>query len=94
MDWTVRYANKAAKQYRKLPQSVRDTIDLLVAEIRISGPVRNNWRNYSRLRGRDNQHYCHVKSGRPTYVVVWEVIEDEIRVVEVTYAGTHEKALY
>jgi mRNA-degrading endonuclease RelE of RelBE toxin-antitoxin system len=35
MAWTVVYTNKAAKQYRKLPRSVRDAIDLLVMEIRL-----------------------------------------------------------
>lgn len=34
----------------------------------------------------------HIKKGRPTYVVVWEEVEGEIQLVEVTYAGTHEKA--
>ena len=27
-----------------------------------------------------------------TYVAVWEVIDKEIRLVEVSYVGTHEKA--
>lgn len=94
MAWTVTYSNKAAKQYNKLPRSVRDTVDLLVKEICISGPVRVNWRNYSKLRGTTDQHHCHVKSGRPTYVVVWEVTDNSIKLVEVIYAGTHEKAPY
>ena len=49
MEWTVIYSNKAGKQYNKLPQSVRDIIDLLVTEIRMTGPIRSNWRNYSKL---------------------------------------------
>lgn len=94
MAWAVKYSNKAAKQYKQLPQSVRDTIDLLVTEIGLSGPVRGNWKNYGKLEGRKNQHHCHLKSGRPTYVAVWEESATEIRVVEVIYAGTHEKAPY
>jgi hypothetical protein len=35
-----------------------------------------------------------LKKGRPTYVAVWELKDKEICLVEVTYAGTHEKALY
>ena len=92
MTWVVTYSNKAAKQYNKLPQSVRDSIDLLITEIRISGPVRGNWKNYGKLTGK--QHHCHVKSGRPTYVVVWEELDNSIKLVEVIYAGTHEKAPY
>jgi mRNA-degrading endonuclease RelE of RelBE toxin-antitoxin system len=92
ISWLVRYSNKATKQYRQLPQSVRDAIDLLVTEIGLNGPVRGNWKNYGKLGS--NQHHCHVKSGRPTYVVVWEELDKEIRLVEVVYAGTHEKAPY
>ncbi|MEA3429487.1 MAG: helix-turn-helix transcriptional regulator [Thermodesulfobacteriota bacterium] len=32
------------------------------------------------------------KKGRPTYVAVWEVVDKKIRLVEVSYVGTHEKA--
>lgn len=94
MAWTVIFSNKAGKQYKKLPKTVRDTVDLLVSEIRISGPVRGNWKNYSKLEGRKNQHHCHVKSGKPAYVAVWEVSENEVKLVEVIYAGTHENAPY
>ncbi|MEI6209318.1 MAG: cytotoxic translational repressor of toxin-antitoxin stability system [Desulfuromonadales bacterium] len=92
MTWTVTYSNKAGKQYSRLPQSVRCAIDLLITEIRISGPVRGNWKNYGKLTGK--QHHCHVKTGRPTYVVVWEELDHSIKLVEVIYAGTHEKAPY
>ena len=82
----------AAKQYEKLPQSVRDNIGALVTEISLVGPVRGNWPNYSKLV--DGEHHCHVKKGKPTYVVVWREEKGQIRVVEVIYAGTHEKAPY
>nr|WP_244084818.1 hypothetical protein [Desulforhabdus sp. TSK] len=55
-------------------------------------PVRGNRQNYSVL-GRD-RHHCHLGKGRPTVVAVWEVRDKEIRLVEVAYAGTHEKAPY
>lgn len=32
--------------------------------------------------------------GHPTYVAIWEIMDKEIRLIEVTYAGTHEKAPY
>ena len=34
------------------------------------------------------------KRGRPTYVAVWEVTDKKIKIVEVTYVGTREKAPY
>jgi hypothetical protein len=41
-----------------------------------------------------DRHHCHLKKGKPTYVAVWEVKNREIRLIEVTYVGTHEKAPY
>ena len=82
----------AAKQYKKLPKSIRDNIDALMIEIRMAGPVRGNWPHYSKLS--DTEHHYHVKRGKPTYVAVWCEDKEEIRLVEVVYAGTHEKAPY
>jgi mRNA-degrading endonuclease RelE of RelBE toxin-antitoxin system len=92
MTWTVVLSNKAAKQYKKLPKLVRYNIDLLVTEIHAAGPVRGNWPNYSKLSG--TEHHCHLKKGNPTYVAVWREDKKQIRLVEVIYAGTHEKAPY
>jgi mRNA-degrading endonuclease RelE of RelBE toxin-antitoxin system len=55
MQWTVKISNKAAKQYKKLPKSVRDGIDALIKEICIAGPVRGNWPNYSKLADTEHQ---------------------------------------
>jgi hypothetical protein len=92
MTWTVKFTNKAAKQYKKLSKVIRDNIDALIMEIRIGGPVRGNWPSYSMLS--DTEHHCHVEKGQPTYVVVWREDKGQIRFVEVIYAGTHEKAPY
>jgi hypothetical protein len=35
-----------------------------------------------------------LKKGRPAYVAIWEVMDKEIILIEVMYAGTHEKAPY
>lgn len=94
MRWMVTYSRKAAKQYDNLPPAVQDRLDLLTAELELSGPLRYNWKNYSRLAGRKERHHCHIKKGKPTYVAVWEVIDDRVRLVEITYVGTHEKAPY
>lgn len=84
--------NKVSKAIAKLPRSVKQSLSLLIGEIEYSGPVRGNWNNYSKL-GND-RHHCHLKKGKPTYVAVWEVTEKEIKLVEVTYVGSHEKAPY
>ena len=92
MSWTVKLTNKSAKQYQKLSKAIRDNIDALMLEIRVAGPVRGNWPHYSKLSA--SEHHCHVKRGKPTFVVVWREDKEEIRLVEVIYAGTHEKAPY
>jgi hypothetical protein len=48
--------------------------------------------NFSALS--DNRYHCHLKKGRPTFVAIWEVMDKEIKLIEVIYAGTHEKAPY
>ncbi|GAB1411231.1 hypothetical protein MASR1M90_23850 [Desulfovibrionales bacterium] len=92
MQWQVTLHPRVHKALPGLPGRVQDLLGLLVKEIRVSGPVRGNWANYGKLGKK--RHHCHIKKGRPTYVVVWEEVEGEIQLVEVTYAGTHEKAPY
>ncbi|MCL1886740.1 MAG: cytotoxic translational repressor of toxin-antitoxin stability system [Betaproteobacteria bacterium] len=76
----------------KRTKAVQLALAALMGEIEMKGPVRGNWPNYSKLA--DRRHHCHLKKGKPTYVAVWEAFETGIRIVEVTYAGTHEKAPY
>jgi hypothetical protein len=92
MTWIVTLSSKADKQKNKLPANVRDALIFLVHEISRGGPVQGDWPNYGKLGPR--LHHCHIKKGKPTYVAVWEVTDDGIRFVEVTYVGTHEKAPY
>jgi len=92
MTWTVTTNKKVKKQFKKLPHKIKAALYILTVEIREQGPVRGNWSNYSPLG--NNRHHCHIKKGHPTYVAVWEIIDKEIRIVEITYVGTHEKAPY
>jgi mRNA-degrading endonuclease RelE of RelBE toxin-antitoxin system len=92
MQWTVTYSRKAAKQRLRLPARIQAVLDALILDIQNSGPVRGNWRNYSKLSG--SSHHCHLKKGNPTYVAIWRELDNEIKLVEFTYAGTHEKAPY
>ncbi|GFO63677.1 cytotoxic translational repressor of toxin-antitoxin stability system [Geomonas paludis] len=94
MKWIVTYSKKAGKQYDALPPSVQDRLDLLTAELELLGPNRYNWKNYSKLEGSTQRYHCHIKKGKPTYVAVWEVVDNRVRLLEVTYVGTHEKAPY
>lgn len=92
MAWTVLIGAKAEKGIAKLPEAARKALALLLADIETGGPVRGDWPNYGKLgKGR---HHCHIRKGRPTYVAVWEEVAGEISLIEVTYAGSHEKAPY
>ena len=91
MKWLVTFTGKAKKQTDKLPEKVRLLLFQLAKDIEITGPVRGDWPNYSKLG--NNRHHCHLKKGQPTYVAVWTEDRGAIS-VEIIYAGTHEKAPY
>ncbi len=92
MTWIVKLTRRAEKQKEKLPEQVKGALVFLLHEIARNGPVRGDWPNYGKLGPK--QHHCHIRKGKPTYVAVWEEISGEIRLVEITYVGTHEKAPY
>jgi hypothetical protein len=75
-----------------VPESATKKLVALILDIENNGPIRGNWPNFSAL-GKGLYH-CHIKKGKSTYVAVWEVKDKEIKLVEVIYAGTHEKAPY
>jgi len=96
-NWTVRLNRQAEKQYKKLEHhgskpAVTDVINLLIIEMRRDGPYRANWPHYSPLA--ENVFHCHLQRGRPTYVACWKVIDEENKIIEVYYVGTHENAPY
>ncbi len=92
MAWVVEIRTRAQRQIARLPQRVQKSVVALIREIEAQGPVRGNWPNYGKLS--PTRHHCHLKKGHPTYVAVWEVTDVTIRLVEVIYVGTHEKASY
>jgi hypothetical protein len=92
MRWTVTLSGKVRKAIGFLPKAVEEQLILLSREIETLGPIRGNWQNYGKLD--KNRHHCHLKKGKPTYVAIWEVRDKNVRIVEIIYAGTHEKAPY
>lgn len=94
MTWQVRFTSKARKASRKLPPAVRNALFALARELGDSGPVQPSMLHFGKLKGQGETYHCHLKAGRPTYVAVWEVRDKTIRLIEVTYVGTHENAPY
>ncbi len=90
--WQVEFTSKSIKQFKKMPSKVQKIVALLVADIKANGPVRYNWPNFSKLE--ENTYHCHVKKGRPTYVVCWAVANKQLEIVEIYYVGSHENAPY
>lgn len=88
------FKKSAQKQYAMLPEKIQAIVLVLVREIENLGPIRNNWKNFGKLKMSGDVYHCHVKSRRPTYVICWELIDKKIKIVEVYYVGTHEKAPY
>jgi len=89
MNWNVQIKKKTVKSLKRLPNSIQEAIEALAADIRASGPIRGDWPNYSRLS--DGSHHCHLSY---RYVAVWVVIDNTVKIVEVTYVGSRENAPY
>ena len=91
--WQVDLSKKVVRQIQKLPdKTAKENLFALLRDIELHGPVRGDWPNYGKLR--QGLHHCHIKKGRPTYIAVWEERNKNIRLIEVTYVGTHERAPY
>lgn len=92
MTWVVTMSRITEKQNAKLSKPVRQILFALINDLEAAGPIRGDWPNYGKLT--NGRHHCHLKKGNPTYVAVWEVRDKKVKLVEVIYVGTHEKAPY
>lgn len=90
--WTVNLIGQAKKFDSNLSSFAKNAFFTLLKELKMSGPYRINWPNYTKMTGDD--YHCHIKKGHPTYVVCWKIYDKKYKIIEVYYAGTHEKAPY
>ncbi len=97
-NWEVRISQPALKQKKKLPVKVLEILVRLLGDLERKGPIQKSWTHFSSLdkdkRIPPNAYHCHIKNGRPTYVVCWQVISKKIQIMEIFYVGTHENAPY
>ena len=93
MAWKVTYSRKVQKALKGFNEDIQRRFHILFDLIRVNGPWRSEMPNFGKLTNTELLH-CHLKKGNPTYTCVWEIKDKEIRVVEVKYVGTHEKAPY
>jgi len=99
--WIVDLSTRAKKQVKALLKehpAVYAQFATLAKEIEILGPYRQNWSHFSALskkKGIPNDSYhCHIKGGKPTYVACWYIEDKKVKITEIYYVGTHEKAPY
>lgn len=92
--WTIRVVGQAKKAKKNLSQSASESYAFLLIELEQLGPYCSNWPNYTKMKDAVDHYHCHVEKGRPTYVTCWRITNKKSRILEVYYAGTHEKAPY
>jgi len=96
--WKVEYSSSAKRQKKKLPKPVTAQLANLAWDLEHYGPKQPEWSHYRPLKRGPNisedSHHCHIKNGRPTYVVCWQVIDKTIKIIEIFYVGTHENTPY
>ena len=92
--WRVEYTNRVRKQIEKLPPKIRDIFYMLERELRQEGPVQAEWRNYGLIVNASGVHHCHLNNNHPRYVVVWKVVEQDKKNIEVRFVGPHGSVDY
>ena len=92
MVWRVLLTASVRQRLKKLPKGIDEIFQLLLAELKISGPVQKDWPHYGKLR--KDCYHCHLQRGKATDVAVWRVLSKKAKVRKVTYVGSHEKAHY
>lgn len=88
-EWTVTVSKTAAKKSEKLPSNIYLLFEALLLDLIKIGPIQYEWPNYSKLS--QGRFHCHFNY---SFVVVWKVVNQEIRIIEVIYVGSREKAPY
>jgi hypothetical protein len=87
--WQVTVHRKAQKRIEKMPKREQAILVTLLGELQMRGPVLHDWPNYSKL-GR-NLYHCHLSY---KWVACWELVDEELRLIELYYAGSREDAPY
>lgn len=95
--WNIEFTNKAVKLTEKLPTKIILVLQVLIEDLRYKGPYPGkHWKNYGKLITKKtiDKRHCHLIKGKPTYVCCWQLIDSNLKIIEIYYVGTHEKAPY
>jgi mRNA-degrading endonuclease RelE of RelBE toxin-antitoxin system len=88
MQYEVRTTRNVDKNIEKLPENIRQKLAVLLEDLRDSGPIQKNWKNFSMIG--ENKYHCHLAYH---WVACWYYEKKSI-VIEVYYAGSREQAPY
>ena len=91
MEFIVKFKNKKVLNLiQKMPTLEQKKLVNLIDDLKTKGPIQTGWNNFSQL-GKNKFHY-HLSY---KWVACWKYIEDEeIKIIEVYYAGSRENAPY
>jgi len=92
--WLVYFTRSAEKQKKNLADNLRDALYALKHDLEQKGPSQTGWRNYSKIMGATDVHHCHINRGRPRYVVIWKVVDQEGQIIEIRFVGPHGSVNY
>ncbi len=90
--WDIIIPKKILKNIEKYP-NIQPVYQQFLKDLTTHGPYLVWYPNYGKLKGGWAYH-CHLSKGNPTFVAVWEIKDKKIKLIEVTYVGTHENAPY
>jgi mRNA-degrading endonuclease RelE of RelBE toxin-antitoxin system len=86
--YRVLIRQRVLKGLRRLPEPVQRKLNLLLKDLRDTGPFLPRWPNYSKLGG--GRYHCHLSR---SWVVCWSH-EKKTITIEVYYVGSREDAPY
>ena len=91
MEFIVKFKNKKVLNLiQKIPTLEQKKLVNLIEDLKTKGSIQTGWNNFSQL-GK-NKFHCHLSY---KWVACWKYIEDEeIKIIEVYYAGSRENAPY
>ena len=58
MQWKVNIKKQVLKGIKKAPKNINEILESLILDLKLTGPVRGDWPNYSKLSG--GRHHCHL----------------------------------
>ena len=64
MAWRVLLTASVRQRLKKLPKSIDEIFQLLLAELGLSGPVQKDWPHYGKLW--EDCYHCHLQRGKIT----------------------------